>query len=116
MSEVNSVEERLAALEATVEVLEEKYKDVAYTYLDSLVKRIEEIREETFKELSSVVDQERIDVATDNAVKALRAEAAKLKGAVVSDVAEEVLVSLTDGSHGMVRVAGSAHPVLQRIK
>jgi Mg2+ and Co2+ transporter CorA len=61
MSEVETqkFEERIVALELKTEELEQKYQDVAYEYLDGLVKRIETIRDEVNASLSSVEDRVR---------------------------------------------------------
>jgi hypothetical protein len=118
MSEVKTVEERLSAIESNIEWLTGGYKDLAYDHLNGLIKRIEDIRTEVFERLSSAeaIRLPAIVSAIDDGVKKLEEERDKLRGEVLKDVTQEVLASLNDGSHGMVRVAGKPHPVLTRIK
>jgi hypothetical protein len=118
MSELKTVEERLSAIESNIEWLIPAYKDVAWTYLNDLVKRIETIRDEVFERLSDAeaIRLPAIVSAIDDGVKKLEEERDKLRGEVLKDVTQEVLANLNDGSHGMVRVAGKPHPVLTRIK
>ena len=125
--QVQQLQERVAALEKltegykdlayNVEWLIGGYKDLAYEHLNNVVKRIEDIRTEVLSALANAgTEAERKAVqAIEDGIKSLEEVRDKVRGEVVKDIAEEVLESINDGSHGMVRVAGKPHPVLKRI-
>jgi hypothetical protein len=121
MSEMKTTEERLAALESDIAWLVPAYKDVAWTYLNDLVKRIEDIRSEVLNRLSEAEAGSRnadvkIMSAIDDGIKKLEAARDRVHGEVLQNVKEEVLSSLNDGSHGLITVAGKPHPILARVK
>jgi hypothetical protein len=97
MSET-TVEERIVALESKVEELNQCYKDVAYEYLNNLVKRIETIRDEVNKSIRGVEEHlyaeafGKIAEAVEDSHKSLSHEA----------IAKSVIPALTDGSHVLV--------------
>jgi len=96
--ETQKLEARVVALERKVEDLTGGYEDLAYTYLDSLVKRIEAIRDEVHASLGSV--EERVRTEASQEITAVVAEAReKLRHEAI---VESVIPALTDGSHVLV--------------
>jgi hypothetical protein len=97
MSEV-TVEERLVALEKNVEWLIEGYKDIAWTHLDNLVKRIETIRDEVNASIRGV--EERVYTeAFGKIAEAVEEARQKLSHEVI---ANSVIPELTSGRHVLV--------------
>ncbi len=100
MSEVTveQLQDRIAALEKNVDWLTEAYKDVAYEYLNGLVKRIEIIRDEVNTSIRGVQEDlyaqtfEKITNAVEEARKNLSHEV----------ITKSVIPALTDGSHVLV--------------
>jgi hypothetical protein len=97
MNEVTT-EGRIAALESKVGHLDQCYRDIAYEYLDNLVKRIETIRDEVNKSIRGVEDHvyteafQKITEAVEEARQKLSHEA----------IVNSVIPVLTDGSHVLV--------------
>jgi alpha-D-ribose 1-methylphosphonate 5-triphosphate diphosphatase PhnM len=120
MSEL-SVEQRLADLEERYSNLKNDVLFNDQNITTELAKRIDRVHEEVITALMGFKSECRaadgkIASAVDAAIKTLEEARDRVHGEVLNNVAEEVLATLSSGSHGMVRVAGQPHPVLTRIK
>ena len=117
------IEEKVAALEAKVAELEARLNDYKLCIEDnnenirSFSQRINEYGARAEKAAREAVEYEAAGTreAVESGLKVLVEVRDKARGEIVEAVAEEVVKTIGDGSHGMVRVAGQPNPVLKRL-